>query len=90
MKKTLFHQVRAKAREYEFSRLMKMKPNHESRMGLLNSSKLCMQDYLKLENFDKQTAQTVFRYRIRMTKYGKLEKTNGLITLIRPNHFGQC
>ena len=48
--------VRAKAREYEFSRLMKMKSKHESKMGLLNYSKLCMQDYLKLDNFDKKAA----------------------------------
>ena len=63
--------VRAKAREYEFSRLMKMKSKHESKMGLLNYSKLDMKDYLLLENFDKQTAQTVFRYRTRMANYGK-------------------
>ena len=63
--------VRAKAREYEFSCLMKMKSKHESKMGLLNYSKLCMQDYLKLENFDKKMAQTVFRYRVRMANYGK-------------------
>ena len=52
--------VRAKAREYELFCLMKIKSKHESKMGLLNYSKLCMQDYLKLENFDKKTAQTVF------------------------------
>ena len=32
--------VSAKAKEYEFSRLMKMKSKHESKMGLLNYSKL--------------------------------------------------
>ena len=64
--------VRAEAREYEFSRLMQMKSKHETKMGLINYFKVRRQDYLKLENFDKQTAQTVFRYCVRMVNYGKI------------------
>ena len=38
--------VKRKALEFEFSRLMKLKLKHESKMGYLNYSKLYMQKYL--------------------------------------------
>ena len=56
--------------EYEFASLMKVKQRH-SKMDNLNYSKLDMQQYLKLENIDKNSAQTLFRFRVRMAKFGE-------------------
>ena len=63
--------VKRKAQEFEFSRLMKLKLKHESKMGNLNYSKLDMQNYLYSGNLDKTSAQTIFRYRVRMADYGE-------------------
>jgi hypothetical protein len=63
--------VKRKAQEFEFPRLMKLKLKHESKMGNLNYSKLDMQKYLYSGNLDKNSAQTIFRYRVRMADYGE-------------------
>ena len=62
--------VKIKAKEYELSTLLKRKQTH-TKMSNLSYSKLEMQEYLKLDNFDASTAKTLFRYRLRMADYGE-------------------
>ena len=62
--------VRKKANEYEFNELMKKKQTH-SKLKDLQYTKLEMQEYLKLENLNTTEALTLFRYRVRMAKYGE-------------------
>ena len=59
-----------KAREYEFNRLKILKESH-SKLNDLFYSKLEIQNYFKLENINTNEAQTLFRYRVRMAKYGE-------------------
>ena len=53
--------VKARARDYEFGRLMQLKTKQERKMGQLHYSKLGMQEYLKMENMQKETAETIFK-----------------------------
>ena len=62
--------VKKKAREYEFNRLKILKESHTKLNDLLYS-KLETQNYFKLENINTSEAQTLFRYRVRMAKYGE-------------------
>ena len=62
--------VRSRSKEFEFNRLMIAKMSH-SKLKELMYTKLEMQDYLKLNNFDKVAAQTLFRYRVRMVSFGE-------------------
>ena len=62
--------VKKKAYDYEFNQLLEMKKTH-SKMNDLVYSKLEIQNYLKLENLNKNEAQTLFRFRTRMAKFGE-------------------
>ena len=62
--------VRKKANEFEFNELMKKKQTH-NKLKDLQYTKLEMQEYLKLENLNTTEALTLFRYRVRMAKYGE-------------------
>ena len=62
--------VKKKAHVYELNQLLKMKQTH-SKMDDLVYSKLEIQNYLKLENVNTKEAQTLFRYRTRMAKFGE-------------------
>ena len=62
--------VRIKAQEYEFNQLMKDKQKH-TKLDNLWYSKLETQKYLELANLNKNEAQTIFKYRTRMAKFGE-------------------
>ena len=60
--------VKEKAREYEFESLLELKENkYESKLGMLNYSEFKMQTYLS--EYSKGQAQTILRYRTRMSYY---------------------
>ena len=64
--------VKRKAMDFKFSRLMILKNReNRSKMSDLNYSKLKIQEYLKLQTIDRQGAQTLFKYRVRMANYGE-------------------
>ena len=64
--------VKSKAIEYEFSRHMNLKTReNRSKMDDLNYHKLNIQEYLNLKTIHKQGAQILFKYRVRMAKYGE-------------------
>ena len=67
--------VKKKAHDYELNQLLKMKQTH-SKMDDLFYSKLEIQDYLNLENLNTKEAQTLFRYRTRMAKFGENFRAN--------------
>ena len=62
--------VKKKAHDYELNQHLKIKKTH-SKMDDLFYSKLEIRNYLKLENVNTKEAQTLFRYRTRMAKFGE-------------------
>ena len=62
--------VKKKAYEYEFKQLIRRKETH-TKLDNLWYPRLEMQNYLKLDNLNNSQAQTLFRYRVRMAKFGE-------------------
>ena len=67
--------VKKKAYEYKFKQLIRKKEKH-TKLDNLWYPRLEMQNYLKLENLNNYQAQTLFRYRVRMAKFGENFREN--------------
>ena len=72
--------VKKKTYEYEFKHLMRRKETHR-KLDNLWYSRLELQNYLKLENLNNSQAQTLFRYKVKMAKFGEnfREKKNSIL-----------